>query len=79
MKVSALFMDIKAGFDNVHNHTQARIMREGGIPPYLVSWVSCFLGERSYRLVFQGAPGTTAPINVGAPQGSPISPRVFLL
>jgi len=79
LNVSCLFLDIKAGFDNVDNNTLARILREGGIPPYLVSWVSSFLSERSCTLVFQGAPGTQAPINVGAPQGSPISPLLFLL
>jgi len=45
LKVSSLFLDIKAGFDNVDNNTLARIMREGGISPYLVSWGSSFLGE----------------------------------
>ena len=79
LKVSSLFLDIKAGFDNVDNNTLARILREGGIPPYLVSWVSSFLGERSCTLSFQGAPGTPAPVNVGAPQGSRISPLLFLL
>jgi len=79
LKVSSLCLDIKAGFDNVDNNTLARILREGGIPSYLVSWVSSFLGERSYTLIFQGAPGTPAPVNVGAPQGSPISPLLFLL
>ena len=79
LKVSSLFLDIKGGFDNVDNSTLTRILREGGIPRYLVSWVSSFLGERSCTLVFQGAPGTPAPVNVGAPQGSPISPLLFLL
>jgi len=37
LKVSSLFLDIKAGFDNVDNNTLARILREGGIPAYLVS------------------------------------------
>ena len=79
LKVSSLFWDIKAGFDNVDNSTLARILREGGISSYLVSWVSSFLGERSCTLVFQGSPGTRAPVKVGAPQGSPISPLLFLL
>jgi len=79
LKVSSLFLDIKAGFDNVDNNTIARILREGGIPPYLVSWVSYFLGERSCPLIFQGAPGTPAPVNIGAPQGSLISQLLFLL
>jgi len=79
LKVSSLFLHIKAGFDVVDNNTLARIRKEGGIPPYLVSWVSSFLAERSRTVVFQRAPGTTAPVNVGAPQGSPISPLLFLL
>jgi len=79
LKVSSMFLDIKAGFDNVDNNTLARILREGGIPPYLLSWVSSFLGERSCTRIFQEAPGTPATVNVGAPQGSPISPLLFLL
>ena len=79
LKVSSLFLDIKAGFDNVDNSTLARILSEGGIPPYLLSWVSSFLGEWSCTLIFQGAPGTPAPVNVGAPQGSPLCPLLFLL
>jgi len=79
LKVSSLFLDINAGFDNVDNSMLARILREGGIPPYLVSWVSSFLGQRSCTLVFQGVPGTPALVNIGAPQGSPISPLLFLL
>jgi len=79
LKVSSLFLDIQAGFDNVDNNTLTRILREGGIPPYLVSWVSSFLGERSCTLIFQRAPGTPARVNVGAPQGSPISRLLFLL
>jgi len=79
LKVSSLFLDIKAGFDNVDNSSLVRILREGGIPPYLVFWVSSFLGERSCTLIFHGAPGTHGPVNVGAPQASPISPLLFLL
>jgi len=79
LKVSSLFVDIKAGFDNIDNPTLARILREGGIPHYLVSWVASFLGECSCTRVFLGALGTPAPINVEAPQGSPISPLLFLV
>ena len=78
LKVFSLFLDIKAGFDKVDNSILARILRAGGIPRYLISWVSSFLGERSCTPVFQGAPGTPTPINVGTPQGSPISPLLFL-
>jgi len=79
LKVSSLFLDIKAGFDNIDNNTLARILTEGGIPPYLVSWVSSFLGERSCTLICPWALGTPARVNVGARQGSPISLLLFLL
>ena len=45
----------------------------------MVYWVTSFLSERSCTLVFQGAPGTRAPVEVGTPQGSPISPLLFLI
>jgi len=45
LKVSSQFLDIKAGFDNVDINTLARIVREGGIPPFLVSRASSFLEE----------------------------------
>jgi len=61
LKVSSLFLDIKAGFDKVDNSTLALILREGGIPRYLVSWVSSFVGERSCTLVFQRAPESQHP------------------
>ena len=79
LKVPSLFLDIKAGFDNVDNSTLARVLRVRGIPSYLVAWVLSWLGEQSCTLVFQGARGSPAPVNVGAPQGSPISPLLFLL
>ena len=74
LKVSSVLLDIKAGFNNVDNNTLPRILREGGIPPYLVTWVSFFLWERSCTLIFQGAPGTPAPVKVGPPPGLPHLP-----
>jgi len=79
LKVSSLFLAMKAEFDNVDNNTLARILRDGGIPPYLVSWVASSLSDQSWTLIFQVAPGTPPPVNVEAPQGSPISPLLFLL
>jgi len=79
LKVSCLFLDINAWFDNVNNNPLTCILREGEIPPYQLYWVSSFLGEESSTLIFQAAPGTPAPVKVGAQQASPISPLLFLL
>ena len=45
----------------------------------MVDWVTSFLSERSCTLVFQGASGTKAPVEVRIPQGSSISPLLFLI
>ena len=77
--VSTLFLDIKAGFDNVNASKLRSLLLDKNIPSYMEHWVTSFLSERSCTLVFQGAPGTVAPVEVGTPQGSPISPLLFLI
>ena len=77
--VSTLFLDIKAGFDNVNVSKLMSLLLGKNIPSYMVDWVTSFLSERSCTLVFQGALGTAAPVEVGTPQGSPISPLLFLI
>ena len=45
----------------------------------MVDCVSSFLTGRKCTLVFQGATGISAPVSVGTPQGSPLSPLLFLI
>jgi len=78
-KVSTLFLDIKGGFDNVNPSTLCGILRAKGVNPYLVSWTKSFLTGRSCRLLYQGSPRVFAPVSVGTPQGSPVSPLLFVI
>ena len=79
LKVSTLFLDIKAGFDNVNATKLRSLLLSKNIPSYMVDWVSSFLTGSECTLVFQGAPGIPAPVLVGTPQGSPLSPLLFLI
>ena len=78
-KVSTLFLNVKGGFDNVESPSLLSLLRRKGVSPYLVQWVGSFLRERTCRLTFQGSPRLFAPISVGVPQGSPISPLLFVI
>jgi len=79
LEVSTLFLDIKAGFDNVNASTLRARLLASHVPSYMIDWVSSFLSERTCTLVFQGSPNLSSPVSVGTPQGSPISPLLFLL
>ena len=79
LKVSSLFLDIKGGFDNVDADILCSSLRSKGVNHYLVSWVRSFLTGRSCRLLFQGAPRIFSLVSVGTPQGSPVSPLLFVI
>jgi len=79
LKGSTLFLDIKAGFDNVNVSTLRARLLASHVPSYMIDWVSSFLSKRTCTLVFQGSPNLSSPVSVGTPQASPISPVIFLL
>ena len=78
-KVSTLFLDIKGGFDNVNPTTLCAMLRAKGVNPYLVSWTKSFLSGRTCRLLYKGYPRVFAPVSLGSPQGSPVSPLLFVI
>jgi len=52
LKVSNLFLDLKAGFDNVNASTLGVSLLPSGIPYYMVDWVLSFLSERTCTMLF---------------------------
>ena len=78
-KVSTLFLDITGGFDYVNPSALCSILRAKGVNPYLVSWTRSFLSGRSCRLLYVESPKVFAPVSVGTPKGSPVSPPLFVI
>ena len=79
LNVSSLFLDIKGGFDNVDAGILCSSLRSKGVNHYLFSWVRSVLTRRSCRLLFQGSTRIFSPVSVGTPQGSPVSPLLFVI
>jgi len=77
---SALFLDVQGAFDKVLHKRLAEIMTNSKFPPYLGDWVQSYLSDRSVQIADGAAsePSFT-PIQVGMPQGSPLSPFLFNL
>ena len=78
-KSSALFLDIKGAFDHVAKNQLLNTLKYLRLPYSLIAWVSSFLSNRTLRLAFDGQIEGFSKIDTGIPQGSPISPILFLI
>ena len=76
---SALFLDVKGAFDHVSSSKLAHICQKLGLPRCLIQWILSFLQDRTIQLAFDGDIQQQRPIEIGIPQGSPISPILFLI
>jgi hypothetical protein len=77
--VSMLSLDIAGAFDNVPHARLLQILKAKGFPDWLVKTVASFLQGRRTRIAYTGYKSNWIDINTGIPQGSPLSPILFLL
>jgi retron-type reverse transcriptase len=76
---SLLQLDIKGAFDTVNHTRLLHTLQLQGFPPWVVRWVRSFLESRTASLNFDGESTPPYHITAGVPQGSPLSPILFLL
>ncbi|ANB14594.1 polyprotein of L1-like non-LTR retrotransposon Zorro 3 [Sugiyamaella lignohabitans] len=76
---SVLAIDIKGAFDHVHRDTLLDTMGGMGLPTAVQNWVYQFMRGRRTSLVIDGKRTKERRIATGIPQGSPISPLLFLI
>ena len=75
-KVVAL--DISKAFDSVWHQGLISKVKSYGVGNTFIRWLSDFLCNRSIRVVIDGIKSNLYPVNSGVPQGSVISPTLFL-
>jgi hypothetical protein len=76
--VSVLFLDVKGAFDHVNREQLLEVLQDLGFPTPVLSWVDSFLTDRLIALAFDGQKEDLHPVATGIPQGSPVSPILFL-
>ena len=76
---AALFIDVKEAFDHVSKDQLPTRMIELGIDSDLVTWIGFFLTNRKIQLVIDKYDNKERNIETGIPQGSPVSPILFLI
>lgn len=77
--VSAIFADVKSAFPSVHHPRMLKILETQGFPPDLIALIKSFLTNRETHLSFNGQNSSNFSLNHGLPQGSPLSPLLYLL
>lgn len=76
---SLLQLDIKGAFDTVNHTRLLHTLREQGFEAWVIQWVRSYLSERTAALHFDGKSAEPTDIRAGVPQGSPLSPILFIL
>lgn len=76
---TAMMIDIQGAFDNVDRERLIETMEEYKIPSAAQRWTHHFVSERTATMIIDGAAGEEKRVETGIPQGSPISPLLFLL
>lgn len=74
-----LTVDVKGAFDGVLANRLIQRLREQGWPNCLVQWVRSFLANRTAHIRLDKVKSKAFSVLCGLPQGSPISPILFLL
>ena len=71
-------LDFSKAFDTVWRDRLFEILLDTGVPIPMVRWIRGFLSDRSASVRLNGIAGNTMKLSQGVPQGSVISPLLFL-
>ena len=75
---TAIFLDVAGAFNNVIRKRLAHNLRSRRMPQLIVLWINSFLSGRSTRLHFNSAKSNRISTPAGVPQGSPLSPLLYM-
>ena len=79
LRPAVLTHDMEGAFNQVHPATLREVMLQWRMPLYLTNWVTAFNTDRKLAFGFDQHTEQPQPYECGLPQGSPISPILFLI
>lgn len=75
---SVLYLDISSAFPSVNHQRLLHNLRKRSVPEPLVRWIANFLKDRRTQLKFDDFTSEPLLADCGLPQGSPLSPILYL-
>ena len=77
--LSLISFDVKGAYNGVYKERLLQRLRARGIPPVLVQWIDAFCSRRTATILVNGYTSKKQDLpQAGLPQGSPLSPILFL-
>ena len=73
-----LSLDVAGAFDTVSHVRLLHNLKKRKIPNWIVQWIHSFLKERTTSLSINGRSTGVFHVDAGIPQGSPVSPILYL-
>ena len=75
---TAIFLDVAGAFNNVHHKRLKHNLLKRCMPKPIVQWITSFLEGRSTQLHFNATKSERILTPAGVPQGSPLSPLLYM-
>ncbi|KAF5648576.1 hypothetical protein F52700_892 [Fusarium sp. NRRL 52700] len=76
--VTIMGLDISGAYDNVWRQALIQTLADKGFPRWIVNMIQSFLSDRTASFHLPGIISDPFDLNTGVPQGSPLSPILFL-
>ncbi len=76
---TAVYLDIEGAFDCIWHDGLRYKLLEANLPVQMVRWLSDYIRDRTFCVNLPSAQSVSKPIDAGVPQGSCVSPALFLL
>ena len=74
-----VLLDYSSAFDTVWRQKLLLSLMDLGLPMQIVRWIACFLENRQARVRYAGATSRSENFKQGLPQGSVLSPLLFII
>jgi len=78
-RVTLLGKDVVSAFNNLRREGMLESLERAGVPKATRDYVSAFLEPRAFQISWDNEPRGEGRMNQGTPQGSPLSPVLWLI